>query len=63
MLQAQASRLSGLMFHYNCENDDLVSIFSHQLEQIGAYYGDILKQMRWVSLGGGLYFTKEGYPS
>jgi len=61
LLQAQASRLSGLMFHYNCENDDVAS-FANQLDQIGALYGDILKQMKWVSLGGGLYFTKEGYP-
>ena len=61
LLQQQVPRLSGLMFHYNCENDDLAT-FSQQLDQIGACYGDILKQMRWVSLGGGLYFTKEGYP-
>lgn len=61
LLQAQASRLSGLMFHYNCENDDVAS-FASQLDQIGAHYGGILKQMKWVSLGGGLYFTKEGYP-
>ena len=60
-LQAQVSRLSGLMFHYNCENDDVDS-FASQLDQIGAHYGDILKQMEWVSLGGGLYFTKKGYP-
>jgi carboxynorspermidine decarboxylase len=60
-LRAQTSRLSGLMFHYNCENDDVDS-FASQLDQIGANYGDILKQMKWVSLGGGLYFTKQGYP-
>lgn len=61
LLEQQVPRLSGLMFHYNCENDDLAT-FSQQLDQIGACYGDILKQMSWVSLGGGLYFTKEGYP-
>ena len=54
-------QLSGLMFHYNCENDDFTA-FSHQLDKIGETYGDILRQMEWVSLGGGLYFTKEGYP-
>lgn len=53
--------LSGLMFHYNCENDD-VDTFAEQLDIIGDYYGDMLKQLQWVSLGGGLYFTKEGYP-
>lgn len=53
--------LSGLMFHYNCENDDIAA-FSQQLEQLGDTYGDLLQRMEWVSLGGGLYFTKEGYP-
>ncbi len=60
-LAAQISRLSGLMFHYNCENDDF-NAFSEQLDTIGDCYGDMLKQIQWVSLGGGLYFTKEGYP-
>jgi carboxynorspermidine decarboxylase len=61
VLAKQIHRLSGLMFHYNCENDD-VNIFSEQLDIIGNYYGDMLKQLQWISLGGGLYFTKEGYP-
>jgi len=60
-LQGQLSRLSGLMFHYNCENDDFEA-FSKQLDDLGNCYGDILHQLEWVSLGGGLYFTKEGYP-
>ena len=57
----QIPRLSGLMFHCNCENDDFEA-FAHQLDSIGDCYGDLLKQIQWVSLGGGLYFTKEGYP-
>ncbi len=61
ILAQQLHRLNGLMFHYNCENDD-VDAFSKQLDFIGEYYGDMLKQLQWVSLGGGLYFTKEGYP-
>lgn len=61
LLQQQISRLSGLMFHYNCENDD-VDTFAEQLDIIGREYGDLLRQLQWVSLGGGLYFTKEGYP-
>jgi carboxynorspermidine decarboxylase len=32
------------------------------LECIGEKYASILKKMEWVSLGGGIYFTKEGYP-
>ncbi len=61
LLRKQIARISGLMFHYNCENDEFAT-FSHQLDQLGAHYGDILMRMKWISLGGGLYFTKEGYP-
>ena len=53
--------INGLMFHYNCENDDFET-FSQQLNNIGNCYGSLLKQLQWISLGGGLYFTKEGYP-
>jgi carboxynorspermidine decarboxylase len=60
-LEKQIPRLSGLLFHYNCENDD-VDAFSQQLDTIGENYGEMLKELEWVSLGGGLYFTKEGYP-
>ena len=56
-----ASRLRGLMFHFNCENEDfdgLASTVSH----IGERYADVLEQMAWVSLGGGIAFTAPGYP-
>jgi len=60
-LAKQIPRLSGLMFHYNCENEDFEA-FAQQLDYIGDCYGDMLKKLEWVSLGGGLYFTQEGYP-
>jgi len=53
--------ISGLMFHYNCENDDFKS-FSVMLDKIVAKYEKVLSKAEWVSLGGGLYFTKDGYP-
>lgn len=53
--------ISGVMFHFNCENDDYNN-FSISLDRIGEAYGDILRELEWVSLGGGIYFTKEGYP-
>lgn len=53
--------LSGVMFHFNCENDDIESI-STAIDLIGKNYGPLLEKMEWVSLGGGLYFTKDGYP-
>ncbi len=53
--------VSGLMFHFNCENDSVGS-FCASLDRITRGYGKLLDKMEWVSLGGGLYFTKEGYP-
>jgi carboxynorspermidine decarboxylase len=60
-LKEVAHLLSGVMFHFNCENDEVES-FSSALDQIGEKYGSLLKNMEWVSLGGGLSFTKKGYP-
>jgi carboxynorspermidine decarboxylase len=54
-------KINGVMFHYNCENGDFVS-FSKMLDCISKKYEKILHKIDWVSLGGGLYFTKEGYP-
>lgn len=55
------SHVSGFMFHFNCENDDFKN-FSSNLDYISHAYGDYLKKLEWVSLGGGIYFTKKGYP-
>ena len=56
-----APRLDGVMFHYNCENDDF-GHFSATLDRLARDFGPLLRKLEWVSLGGGLYFTKEGYP-
>lgn len=56
-----ADRLSGVMFHCQCENDDLRA-FSSLLDAIEQKHASLLKKLEWVSLGGGIYFTKEGYP-
>jgi carboxynorspermidine decarboxylase len=53
--------LSGIMFHFNCENDDFENL-SAAIDLIGENYGTLLEKMEWVSLGGGLFFTKDGYP-
>ncbi|MDR3071578.1 MAG: carboxynorspermidine decarboxylase [Endomicrobium sp.] len=55
------SKISGVMFHYNCENDSF-GIFSDMLDTISFRYKKILNSVKWVSLGGGIYFTKEDYP-
>ncbi|QGU32961.1 carboxynorspermidine decarboxylase [Thermochromatium tepidum] len=53
--------IKGLMFHFNCENAD-IEHFRAALATIGREYGELLHRMEWVSLGGGLSFTQEGYP-
>lgn len=60
-LEAAMERISGVMIHYNCENADF-ALFDHQLSRIEAEFGDILKRLKWVSLGGGIHFTGEDYP-
>lgn len=55
-----ASLLSGVMFHFNCENDDVNSICD-AIDFIDKNYGSILEKMEWVSFGGGVAFTKDGY--
>jgi carboxynorspermidine decarboxylase len=45
----------------NCENASLPDL-SRILGHIGREYGTLLRKMQWVSLGGGIAFTDEGYP-
>lgn len=60
-LRDVASQLSGLMFHFNCENEDFDSLAT-AVNLICERYGPILEQMEWISLGGGISFTTPGYP-
>lgn len=56
-----ADLIRGAMFHYNCENDNFEN-FSSLLDTISTHYDKLLHKLKWVSLGGGFYFTKENYP-
>lgn len=60
-LDAAAHRISGVMIHYNCENDDF-DLFDQQLTRIEDEFGDFLMKLSWVSLGGGIHFTGTHYP-
>jgi len=60
-LRKALPKINGVMLHFNCENDNFKD-FSRQLDKISKTYEDIFKQLDWISLGGGLYFTKHGYP-
>jgi len=53
--------IDGVMFHFNCENDNFEN-FSKNLDYIVENYDFVLSKVDWVSLGGGIYFTKKGYP-
>jgi len=56
-----AELVDGVMFHFNCENDDFQN-YSAAIDRISRTYGRLLRKVDWVSLGGGIYFTKEKYP-
>ena len=60
-LRAVVGDLSGVMFHFNCENEDLQALRA-DVEAIAERYADVLQQMDWISLGGGISFTTPGYP-
>ena len=60
-LEGALDRINGVMIHYNCENADF-DLFDRQLTRIEDNFGGLLKRLDWVSLGGGIHFTGEGYP-
>ena len=53
--------ISGFMFHNNCENNSFER-FDEMLNLIEERFGHLIQQVKWVSLGGGIHFTGEGYP-
>ena len=58
---AVVDRLDGFMIHNNCENRDFER-FDEQLGRIEQRFGDLFAKVDWISLGGGIHFTAEGYP-
>ncbi len=60
-LESKLDSIDGVMFHFNCENDNFGN-FSRNLDYISRTYENVLKSLKWVSLGGGIYFSKFGYP-
>ncbi|MGP5203317.1 carboxynorspermidine decarboxylase [Psychrobacter aquimaris] len=53
--------ITGVMIHNNCENDSFEA-FSASLADIEDRFGDVLAQLDWVSLGGGIHFIAPDYP-
>ena len=60
-LEAVLPLINGCMFHFNCENDDIGNLIKN-LSIIAKRYGHILKKLDWISLGGGIFFTKDKFP-
>jgi len=58
---AETGAIAGLMFHFNCENADFPAL-SAMLDRVAADYAEALTHVQWVSLGGGIAFTNDGYP-
>ncbi len=54
-------QISGFMFHNNCENADF-DRFDSMLGGIEQRFGHLIRQMEWISLGGGIHFTGADYP-
>jgi carboxynorspermidine decarboxylase len=53
--------VSGFMFHFNCENEDFPALKT-MIDKISQKFGPLLDSVRWVSLGGGISFTNDGFP-
>ena len=60
-IERVSGSISGAMFHCNCENAGLAT-FQSILDHIARNFGDVLYKMEWVSLGGGIAFTRPDYP-
>jgi len=54
-------KVDGFMFHMNCENKD-ADAFIKILDHISDTFAEYLSQLKWLSLGGGIFFTTPGYP-
>jgi len=60
-IAAVIDQVSGFMLHNNCENDSFAR-FDEILTRIEEQFGHLFHQVEWISLGGGIHFTGEGYP-
>lgn len=60
-INAVLSDITGLMIHNNCENDSFEA-FSESLADIETRFSDVLAELEWVSLGGGIHFIAPDYP-
>ena len=60
-IETVCDQVTGFMFHNNCENADFER-FDAMLGMIEQRFGHLIRRMDWISLGGGIHFTGDGYP-
>ncbi|MGE0241589.1 MAG: carboxynorspermidine decarboxylase [Parvibaculaceae bacterium] len=60
-IKSVIDRIDGFMIHNNCENGDF-ALFDRMLSHIEEKFGLLLREVNWVSLGGGIHFTGADYP-
>lgn len=60
-IRSVLGRIDGFMIHNNCENADF-ALFDRMLAEIEERFGMFLREVDWVSLGGGIHFTGDDYP-
>ncbi len=60
-IEAVMDHIDGVMIHNNCENADF-ALFSSLLDRLEERFAALLPELGWISLGGGIHFTAEGYP-
>ncbi|APO77219.1 carboxynorspermidine decarboxylase (plasmid) [Rhizobium etli 8C-3] len=60
-IEVNLENVSGLMIHNNCDNADF-DLFDRMLGVIESRFGPLFRRVDWVSLGGGIHFTGDGYP-
>jgi len=53
--------INGVMIHNNCENGNF-KLFDRMLSNLEDRFGNLFAKIDWVSLGGGIHFTGDGYP-
>ncbi|MBR4492424.1 MAG: carboxynorspermidine decarboxylase [Bacteroidales bacterium] len=51
--------IEGLHFHTLCENNS--DVLERTLQAVESKFGDWLRQVRWVNMGGGHWITQDGY--
>lgn len=60
-IEGVIDQISGFMIHNNCENADF-ALFDRMLGEIEKKFGGLFNRVDWISLGGGIHFTGDGYP-